>query len=48
MAARDSAGELEVGNVDTGDEQYRGNAGEKDEERLAAVAGQVALQGLEG
>ncbi len=46
VSARDSAGKLEIGDVDAGDEQYRSNAGEEDEERLAAVAGKMALQGL--
>jgi hypothetical protein len=43
VAAGDGTGELQVGNVDTGDEQHGRDAGEKDEERLAIVSDYVAL-----
>ena len=46
VAAGDGASELEVGDVGAGDEQNGGDAGEEDEERLTAVAGDVALQRL--
>jgi hypothetical protein len=40
------AGELQVGYVDTRDEQHRDDTGEKDQKRLAIVSGYVALQRL--
>ena len=46
VTAGDGASELQVGDIGAGDKQDRGDAGEKDEERLAIVAGDVALQGL--
>jgi hypothetical protein len=45
-APRDSAGELQVRDIGAGDEQHRSDAGEQDEERLAIVSGDVALQGF--
>ncbi len=47
VAAGDGAGELEVGDVSAGNEEHGGDAGEQDEERLAAVSADVALQRLD-